>query len=146
MWGRGGVSRALSRIPACVSSGQTSPDRLKVRRCREDRRQPPGPWSLPSERASTGWRCRRRRGTSRCGTRRCGPSAPALTGPYGEWRRPGGARPRGEWRGKYRSRGLGPVWCEDRRRHVSASAVCFGPNATIKKDCKGAAVFKHQWL
>lgn len=80
-----------------------------------------GPWSPPSERASTGWRCRRRRGTSRCDTRRCGPSAPGLTGPYGEWRRPRMCGESGVERNT--AAGFRPVWYKDRMSHVYASNV-----------------------
>lgn len=49
------------------------------------------PWSLrwripPSDPVSTDWRSKKRRGTSRRDTRRCGRSALELTGQFGEWR------------------------------------------------------------
>lgn len=88
-WPGGGVQSSL----CSYLRGQTSPGRLKVRQCCEGRRlADSGPWSLQRtrpERASTGSRCRKRRGKSRWDTRRCAPSAPELTGPYGEWTRPG---------------------------------------------------------
>lgn len=63
------------------------------------------PWTLqgripPPERVFTDWRSRRRPGTSRRDTRRCGPSAPEPTGPSGEFTRKVGARLQEYWRGR----------------------------------------------
>lgn len=64
-------------------------------------------WTLqwrtpPSDRGFTGWRSRKRRGTSRSGTLRSGPWAPEPTAPCGEFTRGEGAPPRLPWPRKWR--------------------------------------------
>lgn len=119
MGGRGGLCRNGGVSSRCsYLCCQISPARLKVQHCKKKRKQEKkrfmtgnskktALWSLqwrspPSDRVFTDWRSRKRRGTSRRDTRRCGRSAPELTVQFGELTRGGGTRLQADWRGKGR--------------------------------------------
>lgn len=146
-WPGGGVQSSL----CSYLRDQTSPGRLKVRRCSEGRRlADSGPWSLrrrrppPPERASIGTRCRKRRGKSRWDTRCCAPSAPELTGPYGESTRAGGVHdPRRSDQGDTAAE-FAPVWCNSRAESFSPDVWhlhnCHNNTAQTSK-CSNVYIF-----
>lgn len=133
--GKVGVYRALSRIPVCVSCGQTSPDRLKVRRCREDRRQPPDhgvsrPSGLPPAGGAEDDVGRPVAIHGAAGRRLRGLRDRMVSGDAQE------VRDLGESGEGNTAAGFRPVWFKDRRRHVSASVFVLDPMQTLKKEKK----------
>lgn len=130
--GKVGVSRVLSRIPVCVSYGQTSPDRLKVRRCREDRRQPPDhgvsrPSGLPPAGGAEDDVGRPVAVHGAAGRRLRGLRDRMVSGDAQE------VRDLGESGEGSTAAGFRPVWYKDRRRHVSVSVFVLDPMQTLKK-------------